>query len=333
MEIGNKKNLKSKVSYILKKWITLFLVPFSLVFFYLLSIILNIFPIKLSSQCLAWLLQVLKVRAHVIENNLKKAFPHWSNEERIQFTHKYYTNAGRIFVDIVRIFTLLPRQIRQQTSWSPGSYEKIKRALEEGHGLILLGAHLGNWERAALSLSVHGFPIYLIVKKQSFLPTQLLISLNRKRFGLKVLYSGKIFRQMIKALNKNQIVVLVLDQHQPGKTGIRVNFFNNPASTSYALAKLMKRVKAPILPIATYQCENGHQIMKVNDAVSYQKAVQEIVGTRRAQLEEEFLNTQAYAREIEQLVLHRPEQWLWMHRRWKVNQCPLPEEKPYLENE
>ncbi len=95
----------------------------------------------------------------------------------------------------------------------------------------------------------------------------------------------------------------------------------------------MKRVKAPNLPCAAYQCENGHQIMKVNDVVSYQKAVQEIVGTRRAQLEEEFLNTQAYAKETEQLILHKPGQWPWMHRRWKADQSPLAEEKPYMENE
>ncbi len=101
-------------------------------------------PIKLSSQYLGRLLLLLKIRIRIIENNFKKDFPQRSEKKRKQFIRQYYENKGHIFLDIIRILTLLPRQIRQQTSWSPGSNEKIKRALEEGHGLILLTAHLGN---------------------------------------------------------------------------------------------------------------------------------------------------------------------------------------------
>ena len=114
------------------------------------------------------------------------------------------------------------------------------------------------------------------------------------------------------ALEKNSAVVFVMDQHAciASKDGIKVDFFNKPAGTYRSLATIARNMEVPVIPAQSYRNEEGYHVLEFYEPLKW-------VDAKKSQ-ESLLINTKIYNEQLEKMILRKPEQWLWMHKRWKI---------------
>ncbi len=185
-------------------------------------------------------------------------------------------------------------------------------AAAAGRGVLLLTAHLGNWE-VATTRGLERFPEFRgrfhILRRP--LPA-LLEGFVRRRFrraGLGVLPKKGSLDHLLAFLQRGDAVVFLLDQHAAGRDGVAVEFFGEPAGTFRSLAVIARATGAPVVPAATWRAADGCHVLHFEaplEAISCADPEEWI-----------RLNTRAYNAALERLILQHPEQWFWVHRRWK----------------
>ena len=136
---------------------------------------------------------------------------------------------------------------------------------------------------------------------------------NCRKAGFHIIQSKGAIRGTLRALAKNDLVYLAMDQHAPveKKIGIVATFFGKKAGTHRSLATLAMRTGAPVVPMMTYRLKNGQHV------VEYQAELPwiETLGTSEDAI---CTNTLSYNQTLEKFILAHPDQWLWSHRRWKL---------------
>ena len=256
------------------------------------------------------LLRALGARRAVVEDNVAKAFPEWDGRRRRRLVKEHYRSLGFVALDMARMLTLTRAQLAKRASLAPGSRERIRDALAGGGGAALAGSHTSNWELAAALLGTEFPSVRVVAKVQTNPLSQWLISLHRRRFNLKPIYPGKAFQKMPQVLKDNALLIFVLDQHYPGKSGAAVDFFGRPARTSTSLAKIARITGAAVLPSACRHDKDG--LLEITAAEPL--APPGALGDPR---EEDVRGAQACSHALERLIRRHPEQWLWCHRRWR----------------
>ena len=141
----------------------------------------------------------------------------------------------------------------------------------------------------------------------------LIIKILFKNFfnaGLQVIPKKNALEKICLALENNDAVAFVLDQHAhiKNKDGIVVDFFGKPAGTYRALAMIAQYTKAPVIPTNCYRRSDGKHVLEFLPPLPWLKGNDEI-----------YINTLQYNQSLEKLICAHPEQWLWIHRRWKIN--------------
>ena len=179
--------------------------------------------------------------------------------------------------------------------------ESLRNALQNEHGLFLVSAHLGSWEILAKTSKWIKRPIWLISKRMSVSWVQSLWDFLRLKSPHR-LDQGSRARFIIHALRRGEIVADVLDQHDARPRSRQLSFFHQPAWTSLDIARFTRLTNALILPIFTWRDGNQHHIE---------------IGQAYSPIESDLLQTQKLLERIEEVILKHPEQWLWIHRRWK----------------
>ena len=260
----------------------------------------------------------------VVLKNLSIAFGNEKTPDEIQrIAIKCFENLGRICFDIgwisVSKNTLANYEVR--------GIEHLRRAHRQGKGVLLLSAHFGNWEL----LRETGFYVQknfgwisnIVARQLDFLPLEQFFLDIRTFYGTRVLQTRKHpFKTIIRSLsdkqNKNH-VVLLNDQRVDWYEGIFVEFFGELACTNTGLARLAKKLGAPVVPLYVIRTENGF-------IGEFQPEIPWIsTGDDYWDLSE---NTQRYNANIEAMIRKYPEQWFWVHNRWKTPPwCPWPQKK------
>lgn len=184
--------------------------------------------------------------------------------------------------------------------------EHLRAALAGGRGVLLLSAHLGNWEVLVRAAMRTGAPTHVVTKRLHSAWAERLWR-RARRGGAKLLFERHAGRAIVRALAAGEIVAFVLDQHAPEPSALRLPFLGRPAATSTGLARLALKSGAPVVPIFTHRRPDGTHAIRIGPALSVQGDVDEPV---------EAL-TRACLAEVEAAVRAHPEQWLWIHRRWK----------------
>jgi KDO2-lipid IV(A) lauroyltransferase len=179
------------------------------------------------------------------------------------------------------------------------------------HGRALgLSAHLGNWELLSLAHRVTRYPLAVVVRPLDSPALQALAERVRRKAGVEIIAKRGALGPVLGALAAGRIVGVLLDQNATRREGVFVPFFGRPASTSRALAVLALRTGAPIVPIFTRRDPDGSHRVVVRPPL----APPETSDREQAVVE----LTAACARAIEHAVRESPEQWLWMHDRWRT---------------
>lgn len=184
--------------------------------------------------------------------------------------------------------------------------EHVHRALARGRGAIVAIAHLGNWELAGLAAARRGFPITSIVRPMHNAALDRFFVAARERTGQKTLTNRGSLCRMIRALRENRLLIVPCDQWP--KSGVRVTFLGRPTISTRTPATLALRTGAPVLPVDLYRAGSEHRVT-VHPPIEPE--------SRRASADPVAAITQEVCRTLEGFIRAHPDQWLWMHDRWK----------------
>jgi KDO2-lipid IV(A) lauroyltransferase len=261
-----------------------------------------------------WLYHLLPYRRQVVLRNFRRVFGETLPEaEILRLTQAYYAHYARFLGEFIRLpflsRTQLQKWIRVENIESP------LRAHSQGKGVLLLTGHFGNFEVATVG-GIGQFPQYrgLFHFVRRALKPQLLNSFVTRRFqraGFGTLPKRGSLDTILNLLQQGAIVVYVFDQHAGAPDGIPVDFFRHAAGTFKSLAVLALTTGAPVVPASSWREPDGSHVLRFEDALPLIECDDGGEAIRR--------NTLAYNTEIERLLLRHPEQWIWMHRRWKLN--------------
>jgi Kdo2-lipid IVA lauroyltransferase/acyltransferase len=243
----------------------------------------------------------------IVEHNLKFAFPSWKDRQVAEVSRRVFRNFGMTLAEMVAC-TRMSRGDILACCRLRGE-EHFKRALEAGRGVILVSAHLGNWEIGLQYLACHlGNQVHIVVRP--LVPRWLdrWVNRARARFGNHLIPKKQAFPRMLKAVREGGNVVLMVDL-STRKQSVAIDFFGHRARASPAAALLAARCNAPIIAAFTLRNPDGSFSIEVSAPVAVQRS-----GDLRSDLK---CNTQRIADVVENAVREHPDQYLWLQKRWK----------------
>jgi Kdo2-lipid IVA lauroyltransferase/acyltransferase len=248
----------------------------------------------------------LGIRRRVALENLSKAFPQLDEAQRRVIARGVYRNLALAAVEAVTS-DLLPDEVLASTV-AVTDWKGLDRLLEERKPVLIASAHLGSWELFAEVMARRGYVFSAVVRPLAGAFNEWVVK-NRKAAGVELILQRGALKRMLSALERGRAVVQLIDQSLPAKDGVFVPFFGRLASTTPAIAMAARVSKAPVYVVAAVREGTGLR-MVVEGPVPMMTSED-----RDADL---VANTAALTARIEGLVRRHPEQWLWLHRRWKV---------------
>lgn len=258
---------------------------------------------------------VLGVRKKVVMENLNFVFASESTpperrkgpKEIRRICRGCYENFGRVIVNYLR-WDLINKAYFEKYCTAENQ-EVLDHVLARGKGAVILGAHLGGWELSMMMGASLGYRVHLIAKTMPNPYIQEMAVRYRRANGVSNIPPKNSRDRVLAVLADNGVVALVFDQNMPGRRGVFVDFFGKAASTVKSTAGIVRDSGAGVI---------GAHIRRVAPARYKLTFYPEIPWIPHEDPDQErFLNTQRYARFIEESVLERPEDWFWLHRRWK----------------
>lgn len=260
--------------------------------------------------CIGFLwFDVLRIRRKVVLGNLEKAFPEWTAKERLRVARKSMHHLGLTIVE----FCLFPFF---KKSWLADYFgieneQSIFQAQSGGKGLLILGMHLGNGDLGMVGLAYTGLPMHLISKNFSSKWLNDIWFSLRGRHGTQFISDRKSSFDILKTVKRGGRVVFVLDQFTGRPLGIKTRFFSIETGTASGLALFAQRTRVPVYLSFAYRDKNYKTVVVFEGPLPY------IESEGMTQDEVMLANTQLYNDAIERVVRKYPEQWMWVHKRWK----------------
>lgn len=252
-------------------------------------------------------------RKDVTMNNLRRAFKEKSEADLVRIARGAFENIGISLLELV----WFPRMTRDQVLKAVrfNKPEILHNAYNRGKGVLILTAHFGNWELLGQALTVHfQYPLKGLVKTQSNRLVNELINRRRELFGTKVIPMETSLREVLRALGDGEMVAIAADQAAP-KENVPMTFFGTMVPTHTGPAALSLKTGAPIVAVFAVRSADGSY-----DAHTIAVPSEDLVGHSEENVVE---LTRRHVRITEDIIRQYPDQWLWMHKRWK--HVPLPE--------
>lgn len=257
---------------------------------------------------------ILRFRRNIVLNNLKIAFPDWTDEKRIQVGRKSVYGLMDNFFEIFLMPAINQKWVDENVVFH--NEDQLKAAYDEKRGVFLLGLHLGHGDLLANLIAFKKYPLFLITK---FFKAQWLNHLwfsVRGAQGVNYIepHGEKTPFAILKAIKNKALVGFVLDQHMGKPYGLRNVFFGRPVGTAYGLALFALKTQSPIILTYNYEGEDGKNHVVFQRVQGVEKFYLTSPDDREQTL---VLLTQLFTDKIEEVVRKYPEQWMWIHRRWK----------------
>ena len=266
------------------------------------------------SRGLGALLRGSGYRAEVVRQNLERAFPGESQAKlRDDIFKKSYESLANVVFEELMLLGPLKRYVLRHAELRGIEHWQFTKT--RGKGAIFVSSHIGSWEIMAARGAQSGIDIMIVTKHLKPEWLHQAIERARRACGVKATYEPRTMRDVLGQLKKGGTVGFSLDQYAGPPIGVRVPFFNIPVGTMTTVAVLAKRTGAEVLPVVNYRLPNGRHVVEIRPAATWQSASDPA--------RETALNTAAYAALLEQDVRSHPEQWLWVHRRFKGDLSPL----------
>jgi len=254
---------------------------------------------------------------HVGMRNLAMALPEKSEAERASILRGVFTSLGRQLAELCQFPRYTPENIDEVVVYD--GLENYERAYARGKGVLFLTAHFGGWELSAFAHSLHGHWLHIVMRPMDNSYLDRMIEHYRTMHGNKTVAKDDFVRGLLAAMKSGETVGILMDTNMTPPQGVFVDFFGIKACTASGLARIALRTDAAVLPGFTIWDEAlGKYRLRFDPAV-------ELI--RTGDLEADIVaNTQKFTKVIEDYVRKYPDQWLWVHRRWKTR----PEGEPPL---
>ncbi len=278
------------------------------------SFLINLIPSKIALNLMGSVIRFVsltqKKRRKIIRENFKLIFRNDFPEWRIKIlTNLIYRNFGMSLSEFLRLDKFSRENISKKVELR--NPENLDKALENGKGALILTAHIGNWDLMATAVGLFGYKVNLITKifKHGNLVNKYWMR-QRKHGGVNPIYYKRSIFQIKKALEQNELVGFVIDQYVPNAS-VTVDFLGKPASTFDALAAMAYKFNVPVVPILNHRSsENKYKI--IIDVLPPLNIIES-----ETKPETIRKNTQIYSDLISDYIRKYPDQWIWMHRRWR----------------
>lgn len=244
---------------------------------------------------------VLRIRRKIVLENITRVFPHISENEKLRLARKSIQSMGRTVAEYIWISGMNPDRAKLMADIR--GQEHFWEALKKNKGVCLLSLHCGNGDLGVSILSVLGFPLHLISKEFKWKPLNDLWFNLRRQSGTHFIPPRNSSYAILKALKKNNGVIFVNDQYMGPPIGVKTTFFGIETGTALGLAIMAHRSEAPVVPLYTYREPNGRHVIEFLPEIPLEA--------------DETASTQKFNTVLEQIILQHPDQWMWVHRRWK----------------
>lgn len=241
--------------------------------------------------------------------NLELAFPSASPEERTHILRNLYRNLGWQLAE----FCKMPSYTRLNTKGKM-RYEGLERYLaakEKGKGVLILTGHLGAWELSSFYHSLMGYPMSMVIRRLDNAKVDRLVNGIRCLHGNQVLHKDDFARALLSAMRRGESVGILMDTNMTPPQGVFVDFFGMQACTASGLARVALKTGAAVLPgFMLWEPSEKKYVLHFGEEIP-------VVSTDDDQTDILQL-TQRLTTELETWIRRYPDQWLWVHRRWKT---------------
>ena len=249
----------------------------------------------------------------IAERQLQAAFPRKSPAECHAIARATFVHFGRLLVSVLRFGGLSREQMSARVEYE--GLERVKAALAGGKGVLIFTGHFGYWELQGLAHALVMPPISVLARPIDNPRLHELLERIRCATGNQVIYKQGALRRVLRALEQNEGVAILADQHVQSADAVTVDFFNRPAATAPVLATLALRTGAPLIPAFALPLPGGRYRMIYEHPVEMPSATSEDPVREL---------TQRCTDVLEMYVRRYPDLWLWMHRRWRDDRAETP---------
>jgi KDO2-lipid IV(A) lauroyltransferase len=247
-------------------------------------------------------------RRRLALDNLRTAFPDLPVAARRRLGRRSFQHLGTIGVELSR---LLARPLaRTLEGITIEGLDHLEAVMASSGRAIAVTAHLGNWELLAVAHRLVGHPVTVVMRPLDSAVLDDLVARLRRRTGVEIVDKRRAVRPLLQALGRGHLVAILLDQNATRQEGVFVPFFGRSASTSRGLAVLAVRTRTPVLPIFTRREAPGRHRVVIQAPL----LPPEVGSTEKAVV----ALTARCASTIETAIRETPEQWLWIHNRWRT---------------
>jgi Kdo2-lipid IVA lauroyltransferase/acyltransferase len=241
--------------------------------------------------------------------NLQLAFPDKSAHERRKILRGEFTSLGRQLAEVCLFPSYTPENVTKIVVYD--GFENFERAETRGKGVIYLTAHLGGWELSAFAHSIQGHPLHVVMRGMDNPFLDRFITHLRTMHGNRAVDKDNFVRGLLSAMKAGETVGILMDTNMTPPQGVFVDFFGIPACTASGLARIALRTDAAVVPGFTiWDRELRKYRLRFDPALALIRT-----GDEEADI---VANTALFTKVIEQYVRRYPDQWLWVHRRWKT---------------
>ncbi|MBZ4423257.1 lysophospholipid acyltransferase family protein [Myxococcus sp. RHSTA-1-4] len=257
----------------------------------------------------------LGIRRRVALDNLAMAMPEKGDAERREIARGAYINMARVVLESLPGGDRLPADWAEQGIEGEEAWRALKARVDTGKGALMVTAHFGNWELLGEMLIRWGVPLDALVRPlKGALNTR--IAVNRLGVGAGLIYPRGAIQEIIAAVERGESPYMLLDQALPAKAAVFVPFFGKLASTTPAMAVAAKRTGAPVFVVMGVRSGRGGARFRM-------EVEGPILPPAPGECEDPITeHTARVTAALERCIRKHPEQWMWLHRRWKYQPEP-----------
>jgi KDO2-lipid IV(A) lauroyltransferase len=247
--------------------------------------------------------------AGVGDLNLRLAFPEKSGAERQQILRQLYRNLGWLLAEFCQMPRYTPETTRSFIRYE--GLEHYLAARDEGKGVLILTGHLGAWELSSFYHSLMGYPMSIVIRRLDNPLVDNLVNHIRCLHGNQVLHKDDFARGLLASMRRGETVGILMDTNMTPPQGSFVDFFGQPACTGTGLARIAQKTGARVLPgFLLWEEATQQYVLRFGAPLC--------LGTSGDVEADAIANTALFTKVIENYVRQYPDQWLWVHRRWKT---------------
>src|SRR5579875_600264 len=255
----------------------------------------------------AWLL-VPRLRK-VGRRNLELAFPERSAAERERILRASFRSLGWQLAEFAQMSRYRAEQAKQFIRYE--GLENYLAARAKGKGVLVLTGHLGAWELSSFYHSLCGMPLALVIRRLDNPLVDRFVNHVRSMHGNRVIHKDDFARGLLTAMHQGETVGILMDTNMTPPQGVFVPFFGVDACTASGLARVALRTDAAVLPgFLLWHDDERKYVLHFGPELTLVRT-----GNAAADIQ---ANTALFAQTTEEYIRHYPEQWLWVHRRWKT---------------